>query len=119
MPNSVLVRFALATVPGMSRHRVSVWNTDGGLLRSSSAEMPEDLEVHEGTTFFVEASVPLEPRRNQRSRRDERRWRLRAASDAQAVLTLGGTRGRQHHGYPGVEIRVDGAQVLSNASPRE
>ena len=116
MPNSVLVHFALETGPGMSRHRVGVRNTDGAVLRSSSAEPPEALEVHEGTTFFVEASVPLEPRRNQRSRRDERRWRLRACPDAQAVLTLGGTRGRGHHGYPGIEIRVNGAQITSNGS---
>jgi hypothetical protein len=103
----------------MSRHRVGVRNPDGAVLRSSSAEIPDDMEVHEGATFIVEASVPLEPRRNQRSRRDERHWRLKACPDALAVLKLGGTRGRGHHGYPGIEIRVEGAQLTSNSSAHD
>jgi hypothetical protein len=113
MPKSVVVHFALQTAPGMSRHRIGVWNTDGGVLCSPSAQIPDPVEFDEGTTFILEASVPREPRPNKPRTRDERRWRLRAAPNSSTVLELGGTRGSGHRGFPGIEVRVDGATQIS------
>jgi hypothetical protein len=113
MTHQVVVHFALDTVPGMSRHRVSVWDADGGLLCGPSAEIPDDVAVSEGTTLFVEASVPVETARNQTPKRDVKRWRLRACAEAHAVLTLGPGRTRGMKGIPGIEIRVDGAEHVT------
>ena len=88
----------------MNRHRVTVWDDEGGLLSPPSADIPVDLSVHDGETFWVEASVPGPPTRRNRTVRDERRWELRAATDAQAVLNLG-RKGKGSH----IEIRVNGA----------
>ena len=107
MEEEVTVRFDLHA-PGMNRHRVSVWADDGGLLSPPSAEIPVELSIEDGATIFVEASVPAQPTRARRSGRDERRWELRAASDAHAVLNLG-RKGKNGNTGTAIEIRVDGA----------
>lgn len=117
MADNVIVHFELGTVPGMSRHRISVWNDDGGLLAGPSAEIPEAVTVLEGSTLFVEASVPVETPRNKTPRRDEKRWRLRACTDASAVLTLGPGRKRGMKGIPGIEILVAGAEHITRTPP--
>lgn len=99
--DDITVRFDI-DAPTMNRHRVSVWDDEGALLSPPSADLPDELSVHDGDTFWVEASVPGRPTRNNRAGRDERRWALQAATDAQAVLNLG--RKGSH-----IEIRVDGA----------
>jgi hypothetical protein len=108
MPEPVIVHFALDTVPGMNRHRVSVYNDNGTLLSGPSAESPADLSVGDGETIFVEASVPAEPKRNHPPARDEGRWQLRASADARAVLNLG--RKRTNGSGTAIEIHVDGAE---------
>jgi len=100
----ITVRFEL-NAPSMNRHRVSVWDGDGALLSPPSADVPVDLSVVDGETFWVEASVPGAATRRNRAGRDERRWELRAANDAQAVLNVGPKGGQ-------IEIRVDGATQL-------
>ena len=109
MPNSVIVKFDVTTVPGLNRHRVSVWNDQGGLLRDSSAETPAEVTVPDGETIFVVASVPAERKRNQKEHgREEGRWRLRASATAKDVLKLGKT---PKYGLgSAIEIRVDGAE---------
>jgi hypothetical protein len=108
MSEKVIVHFALDTVPGMNRHRVSVWNDNGTVLSEPSAECPADLAVPDGETIFVEASVPAAPKRNRPPARDEGRWELRANADAQAVLNLG--RKSTNGSGTAIEIRVDGAE---------
>jgi len=115
MSDPVIVHFALDTVPGMNRHRVSVWNDNGTLLSGPSAESPADLSVGDGETIFVEASVPAEPKRNRPPGRAEGRWELRASADAQAILNLG--RKRTNGSGTAIEIRVDGAE--QQRSPRK
>jgi hypothetical protein len=110
MPESVTVHFDLSSVPGMHRHRVSVWNEDGGLLRPSSAEPPADLEVTDGDTFVVEASTPIENKRKPTNDRDEARWRLRARQNSSAVLELG--KSRFNKGGIAVAIRIEGAEQI-------
>ncbi len=108
MSEPVIVQFALDTVPGMNRHRVSVWNENGTLLCEPSAECPADLSVPAGETIFVEASVPAAPKRNRPPARDEGRWELRASADAQAILNLG--RKSTNGSGTAIEIRVNGAE---------
>ena len=108
MSEPVIVHFALDTVPGMNRHRVSVWNDNGTALSEPSAECPGDLAVIDGETIFVEASVPAEPKRNRPPARDEGRWELRASADASAVLNLG--RKRTNGSGTAIEIHVNGAE---------
>jgi hypothetical protein len=108
MPESVIVHFALNTVPSMSRHRVSVLNADGTLLSGPSAELPAELRVNDGATLYVEASIPAEARRNQAPARDEGRWELRANADAHALLNLG--RKRKTGAATTIQIQVDGAE---------
>jgi hypothetical protein len=106
MTEPVIVQFTLDTVPGLNRHRVSVWNADGGQLSPPSAEGPAELAVRDGETIFVEASVPAEPKKNKAPSRDEGRWRLRVSADATDVLKLGKTRTKTS----AIEIRVHGAE---------
>lgn len=104
----MIVRFDVTTVPGLNRHRVSVWNDQGGLLRDSSAETPAEVTVRDGETIIVEASVPAERKRNKAHARDQARWRLRASATAKSVLKLGKT---PKYGLgSAIEIRVDGAE---------
>jgi hypothetical protein len=110
MSDSVTVHFDLATVPGMHRHRVSVWNDDGGQLRPASAEVPADLTINDGDTFVVEASTPIEGRKKPTTDRDEARWRLRARHNSSAVLELG--KSRANKGGIAVAIRVEGAEQI-------
>jgi hypothetical protein len=101
------VHLAINTAPPTGRHRVSVWDDDGQMVNGPSCESLLDLSVPKGATFYVEASLPAEPKRNRPPGRDERRWTLRADAAAHAVLSLGG----KWKSGPGasVEIRVDGA----------
>jgi hypothetical protein len=108
MPHTVIVTFALDAVPGMGRHRVSVWNDDGAMLCPPSAQSPADVFVREGATFFVEASVPRAASSKAIPSRDERRWPLRARRDATAVLKLGES---PTYGLStAIEIHVEGAE---------
>jgi hypothetical protein len=109
MPDSVNVHFDLEAGPGMRRHRVSVWNDDGGMLRGPSAEPPADLSADDGTTLYVEASTPVVVGKTHTSRRDEKRWRLRVARGAHAVLELGKVRGKP---VAAISIRIDGAEHI-------
>jgi hypothetical protein len=106
MADNVIVHFDLATAPGMHRHRVSVWDDAGGVLRGPSAEVPADLSVDDGTTLVVECSTPVVTGKTHTARRDEKRWTLRAAPNASVVLELGKIRGSK---VPGVSLRVEGA----------
>jgi hypothetical protein len=107
-PDRVVVRFALGSVPGMGRHRVSVWNDDGAMLCPPAAQSPADVFVNEGATFFVEASVPRAAGRNCVPSRDQRRWPLRARRNASAVLKLGET--PTYGVSTAIEIHVEGAE---------
>ena len=100
------VRFEI-DAPDMRRHRVAVLDDNGAVLSPPSADIPVDLSVQSGNTIWVEASVPSSVR-SRRAERDERRWKLRAASNAHTVLNVG-REGK--HGASGtrIEIRVDGA----------
>ena len=108
----VVVTFVIDGGSGLNRHRVSVWDDAGGLLRGPSAQSPGDLEVQEGTTLFVEASVPAEARRNKARTRDEQRWELRACPSGHAVLRLGTT--PEYGPGSAIEIHVDGAEQQGN-----
>jgi hypothetical protein len=112
----ITLRFAIDP-PRMSRHRVSVWSDEGALLRSPSSEVPENLEVADGETIWVEASVPGTPTRNTRPERDERRWELRADPDARAVLNIG-RKGKNGASGTHLAITVDGARQ-SNGAKRQ
>jgi len=103
----VTVHFEI-DAPMTNRHRVSVWNDEGGVLVPSSAAIPDDLLVEDGDTIWVEASVPGSATRANRANRDERRWELRASSDAHAVLEIG-RKGKNGATGTRMQIRVDGA----------
>ena len=103
----ITVRFEI-DAPGTNRHRVSVWDDEGALLSPPSADLPLELAVHDGETIWVEASVPSSATGSKRANRDEKRWELRAASDAHAVLNVG-RKGKNGFGGTLMEIRVDGA----------
>jgi len=113
MPDNVIVHFDLATAPGMHRHRVSVWDDSGGVLRGPSAEVPADLSVDDGMTLVVECSTPVVTGRTHTARRDEKRWKLRVGQNSRAVLELGKIRGSK---VPGVSLRVEGAGHIRRAS---
>jgi hypothetical protein len=108
MPGDVTVTFALDAVPGMGRHRVSVWNDDGAMLCPPSADSPADVVVSEGDTFYVEASVPCSGGRKSSPARDNLRWPLRATRDGRAVLKLG--EAPRYGLSSAVEIHVEGAE---------
>jgi hypothetical protein len=85
---------------------LSVWDDEGALLSGPSAERTVDLVIRRGATFHVEASVPVQAKRNLPAR-DERRWALRAAADAHRVLQLG--RVPKIGPSTAIQITVDGA----------
>src|SRR5690349_15957973 len=103
----VIVTFGIQAA-GMQRHRVSVSSPEGAVLRPSCTESPDALTVNDGETFFVEASVPALPRRNQPPSREERSWELRASADAEDVLKLG--RAPRYGPSSAIEIHIRGAR---------
>ena len=113
MAERVNVHFDLEAGPGMRRHRVSVLNDNGGVLRGPSAEPPADIEIDDGTTLFVEASTPVVVSKKHTSRRDEKRWRLRVAAGKQAILELGKVRGKP---VAAISIRIDGAEQIRSSA---
>jgi len=115
MADRVIVSFALDAVPGLGRHRVSVWNDDGAMLCPPSAQSPADVVVHDGELIFVEASVPRAAGRNRAPTRDQRRWPLRASRDGRAVLKLG--EAPTYGLSSAIEIHVDGAE--QNGAPQQ
>jgi hypothetical protein len=104
--DDVNVHLAVEAPQHMNRHRISVRDDDGRLLSGPSAERTVDLTVRRGATIHVEASVPSRADRNLPGR-DERHWRLRAATDAQVVLNLG--RPAKNGVGTAIAITVDGA----------
>jgi hypothetical protein len=114
MAGHVTVSFELHTVPGLNRHRVSVWSAEGAQLSPPSAQSPDDLVVDEGTLIFVEASVPVAAVKKRAPTRDEKRWKLRASAGSTAVLKLGNA---PTYGLSSaLEIQIEGAE--QNGAPQ-
>ena len=93
---------------GAQRHRVGVSSSEGAVLRAPCTEIPDGLTMNDGETFFIEASVPTLPGRNQLPSREERSWELRASASAEDVLKLG--RSPRYGPSSAIEIHIRGAR---------